>query len=257
MNCTLLVIGVSLFMGCGHRAETQHKTPAEPRAIAIQTPGSSPANNTASDNPKVSTKNEVPAEFHDIDFTNLTYPISHSTANALKLRRDRVQLTDGKAEYPAQIAGGTSYDLRDVSFTDLNGDSRKEAVVRLSQVICGGSCDGGTDLFYFYTTDHGQPFVLSRLEIGSYAYDCGLKSFVLKSRDLALETYRSCKFSGSSFRPAHDDPKERGGKLMTNRYTEFTFYFNSAKFIQRTRKVRWYPDEYDYRGHQQNIEVNN
>ena len=197
----------------------------------------------------------VPAEFKHIDFKNFVYPISRYMASAAAISKRSVKLRDGKAEFPARPGGGgTTYDLRDVTYIDLNDDGRKEAIVRLSQVACGGSCDGGTEIFYFYSSRHQDPILLTRLEIGSNAYECGLKSFVLKDRKLLLETFRACRFTGSRFSLDYHNSGDRG-KFMTVLSTKFTFHFTGARFIQDRRRVVSYKEPLDYRADQPKIEI--
>ena len=257
MNRALIVIVALLLVCCADRSNTDRTKAADQIHVATQSPTpSAPDFLKTGDRAVVTTETEIPPEFRDIDFKNFTYPITYNMAYAAGLRSHSVQLKDGKHEYPAQV-GGTTYDLNQVTYTDLIGDGRKQAVVRLSQVVCGVSCDGGTDIFYFYATNRGRPLLLSRMEIGSYADECGLKSFILSKRDLDVETYRACKFLGAKFVPSYSDSEERGGKLSTNRYTKFRLYFDGVRFIQRERRVFKYPDDYDYRSNERKIEISN
>ena len=171
---------------------------------------------------------DVPPAFREIDFKNLSYPTSWSQGTIIRLK-------DGSFER-ADPMGGNTFDLRDVSYVDLTGDGREEAIVRLSWVSCGGSCDGGSDLFYFYSIDKNRLRLLSRLETGSRAYDCGLKSFVISKRELSLELFGTCRFQGLSFHRSFD-ADERGRKFIAKSITSFVFEFNGKRFVGKKRTV--------------------
>jgi hypothetical protein len=199
---------------------------------------------------------EVPTEFSAVDFKNRSYPTSLNPFYTPSLRRRNVQLKDGSYEYRDRKGpGGAQYDLRNVDYVEVSGDGKKEVVVRISQVICGVSCDGGSDFFYFYSIDHGQAKLLSRIETGSLGYDCGLKSFNLKRGYLTLETFRVCRFDGISIKPGYDKD-ETGGKFLTNRFTQFILRFNGRRFVLRESKVFPY-SESDFRGYEPKISMSN
>ena len=167
-----------------------------------------------------------------------------------------IRLKDGTYEHDNPSGGGgDTFHLMDVDYVELTGDQEKEAVVRLDWTTCGGSCDGGSDIFYFYSIKRGRAVLLSRIEMGSLGYDCGLKSFMLRKTNLTLETFRSCRFNGLSFIGAHD-AAETGGKFLTNRFTEFVLRFDGQRFVLRRRKVFPYPED-DFRGYQPRIEISN
>lgn len=196
----------------------------------------------------VDKEKDVPVEFKNIDFKNFSYPTSFRKAN--------VRLKDGTYQQAVRHGvGGDTFDLMNVDYVDLTGDGEKEAVVRLDWVSCGVSCDGGADLFYFFSIKHGRPTLLSRIETGSFAYDCGLKSFVLDKTNLTLETFRPCGFNGVSFKGVYD-ADETGGKFLTNRFTQFILRFNGRRFVPRRRKVFPYPED-DFRAYERKISISN
>src|SRR6266849_1272698 len=204
-----------------------------PTSSPTQEPAKS--RNKASSEPK-NTK-EVPTEFNGIDFKNQTYPMSVNLSYTTTFRTRTVRLKDGSYEYQDRGGlGGAQYELDDVDYIDLTGDGRKEAVVRLSQLVCGASCDGGSHFFYFYSSAHGKATLLSRIETGSLGYDCGLKSFTLKRESLTLETFKACSFDGISIKPVHGKD-ERGGKFIANEFTSFTFMFRRSRFVLKKREV--------------------
>lgn len=175
-------------------------------------------------------KKDVPSQFSAVDFKNFSYPVSW--------RRRPIRVEDGRYEYSVpKYLGGGWVDFKDVDYSDLNGDGRKEAIVRLIQVMCGGSCDGGSYLFYFYSLRRGKLKLLSRLETGSIAYECGLRSFVLNKQKLALELFKPCRFKGTSFVETPENPDGPGGKFSAHYFTRFLFEFDGRRFVPKKRKV--------------------
>jgi hypothetical protein len=168
----------------------------------------------------------VPESFWFIDFANMQYPTKYNGI---------VKLAAGKYEKP-QIMGDTEIFLGGVNYVDLNGDGKAEAVVRLYQVICGGSCDGSSTLFYFFTMKHGKAVLLSRLETGSIAYTCGLKSFDLRGSELTLEAFRKCSLAGDYLKSTSDADRA-GGKFVANEFTRFDLKFNGRRFVPLRRRV--------------------
>lgn len=233
--CLILQIGcASRAVNSGSVAAT--RTPTPPPSVPVE---------TAAEEPESVKRPEVPSAFRDVDFENRKYPVGRGT----------VRLSGGTFELSEGSSGRVSYRFEEVDYADVNNDGRKEAIVHLSQLICGGSCDGGTDLFYFYTARRGAVSLLTKLEIGSFAYDCGLKLFKLRNESLVVETFRTCRFTGSAFRTTRA-PNEEGGKLGTNRYTQFKLKFTGGRFIQRKREVFSYPEVYDFRGHERTVDIN-
>jgi hypothetical protein len=189
----------------------------------------------------------VPDEFQSIDFKNFSYPVIG--------RRRNIQLTDGKYDFENDEKPDRGWlSFHDVNYFNATGDGKNEAIVELVLVACGGSCDGGSALFYFYQIHNKKVKLQSRLETGSLGYDCGLKSFVLKKTILTLETFRECRFNGVSFNPVNNDADNSGGKFLTNRFTRFVLRFNGARFVLEEREVFPYAGE-DFRGFEPKIVV--
>jgi hypothetical protein len=247
----LLTLSVALMVGANCASHTN----SQPSNVAVSqntpTPESAtPTRSNRQSNPSDDSeeKKKVPPAFKNIDFKNFSYPTN--------FRKASIRLKDGSYEYPNRRGGGgDTFDLVDVDYVDLTGDGKKEAVVRLDWVSCGGSCDGGSDLFYFYSIKHGRPVLLSRIEMGSLGYYCGLKAFTLSKTNLTLETFRSCRFNCLSFKGAHD-ADETGGKFLTNRFTQFILRFNGRRFVLRKRNVFPYPEN-DFRGYEPRIRMSN
>src|ERR1043165_1822641 len=116
---------------------TRHPSPERARlnqpAAVITTPATSETN--VAKKASEATKKEIPLEFRDVDFKNLTYPIVYT----VDARRHNVELKDGTREYPFKHGGGgATYELRDVHYVDISGDRKREAIVWISQLTCGG-----------------------------------------------------------------------------------------------------------------------
>src|SRR5882724_3464129 len=194
---------------------------------------------------------DVPEAFKKTDFKNLTYPVS--------LRRKPITLKNGKFEYREGI-GGNSFELEGVDYADINGDTKKEAIVQLFQLSCGGSCDGGSHLFYFYAMKSGRLTLLSRIETGSLAYgECGLRSFSLRNSRLVLETFHVCRFDGLHLKPGQDsrpNSEAKVGKFIANKFTRFRFEFAGRTFKLRRREVLRNADE-EIMNYRSKIEISN
>ena len=189
---------------------------------------------------------EVPLGFRGVDFRNLSYPIGGK----------RVRLINGKYEFETGKTTGSGWlDFADIHYSDMNGDGKKEAIVQLIAVSCGVSCDGGSHLFYFYSSKRGRVTLLSRLATGGLAFQCGLKSFVLEKRNLTLELFRTCRLKGWSFQPL-SDANEVGGKFIAHSFTRFAFQFNGRNFALKKREVLSNSQE-DIRNYQPKVDISN
>jgi hypothetical protein len=244
----LLILTVTLMFGvnCASSPTSQMTNAAvsESAATPSQRPTPTKVGKDGLEEPEK--KQDIPPEFIKTDFRNFSYPTS--------FRRKSIELKDGTYEFPNRNgAGGDRFDLMDVSYGDLTRSGHKEAVVRLGWVSCGGSCNGGSELFYFYSRVNGKLSLLSRIETGSQGYDCGLKSFELKKQILTLETFRACRFNGLAFTRTHDQD-ETGGKFLTNRFTHFILRFTGTRFVLIKRTVFAYPEE-DFRSYEPKIEI--
>jgi len=157
----------------------------------------------------------VPQNFKHVDFRNHSYG-SYAYPNAKEID---LKLTQSEMQLP-ENAGW--FALQDVFYKDFTGDGKPEAIVRLSHVECGGSCDGGADLFYIYTQRNGQLKTLWQYETGSYAYGCGLRSFTVNRRQLVLELFGRCP------KPAMEDPGT--SKFLAKDLTFIVFKYDGQRF---------------------------
>jgi len=173
-------------------------------------------------------KKDVPAEFAKVDFKNLSYPVNW--------KKKSVRLENGRHDYNDPEDYWNSFKLGDVYYVDLTGDGKKEAIVDLVWEHCGGSCDGGSHLFYFYAIQRGELTLLQRISTGSLAYDCGLKSFTAGRETLIIEVFRKCSYSGGTF-----ISKQQLSKFEAHEFTRFTFEAVRGKFALKKREVLPHP----------------
>lgn len=181
---------------------------------------------------------EVPAEFGEVDFGNFVYP--------LVVEGKRVRLSGGEYELPLPEGGGATVNLRDVSYADVTGDGKKEAVVQLVTVWWGASCDGGSYQFYFYSIKNGRPALLWEGASGSAAYGCGLKAFAVRNGRVTLEVFKDC-FAESGSREGERKKVEDGRPVFKfdseKAFTRLLYEFNGRGFELKTREVLPYPHE--------------
>ena len=124
---------------------------------------------------------QTPDEFKSVDFKNFKYNFG------------RLKEGEFEKEYSKKYAaGGEQYSFKDAFYTDLTGDSKKEAIVFIVRVSCGGSCDGGAYTIYFYSSDYGKPQLIGEIKTGSIAYGCSLKSFTVKDKKIYVEQFGRC-----------------------------------------------------------------
>lgn len=172
----------------------------------------------------------VPDEFKSIDFENYSYPSS-----SLK---KQIKLKDGKYEYeqPKTMSGGW-FNFGLAYFVDLTGDEKKEAIVFLDEVSCGGSCDGGSVLIYIFKSNGQKPNLIWHYELGSAGYGCGLKALTVKEKKITFDVFGRCddKMQLSETK----EESSYSGKFSSFGYTKLIFGFNGQKFVRE--KTEFYP----------------
>lgn len=185
----------------------------------------------------------VPENFAHVDFKNWRYGRYRFWGSKLDLT-----LAEGEYVYPSKEGGGgETFFLTDVLYTDVTGDGKVEAIVLLSHVQCGGSCDGGSDLFYVYQSSKSGLRQIWEYETGSRAYGCGLKSLTVSKKQLALEMFGQCWQPASSF--------GLSGKFVVRDVTRSVFHFNGSRFVKRLTEVTAAPAT-DLRNYTPQIHIN-
>lgn len=192
-------------------------------------------------------KEKVPLEYKEIDFKSFSYQTS--------FRRKPIQLKNGTVEFEdKEHTGGDTFDFQAVDFIDLTGDGKRDATVQLSRLSCGVSCDGGSALYYIYSIHQKELKLLWRVETGSLAYGCGLKSLDIKNQKIILETFRDCQIKGAVLDNKFD-PQEMT-KFDAKKYTRLIFDFNGRTFVPESREVFPYT-EGSVMNYQAEININN
>ena len=160
-----------------------------------------------------------PEHFGQIDFTNHSYG-SYKSSNG---KRINLKLEHGLLELPNNSGW---FELKDVYYTDLTGDSREEAIVWLSHVTCSPACDGGASMFYVYTERNGKLKPIWQYQTGSYADSCGLRSLTAGGTQVVLELFGRC--------PAERMNRPSSSKFIVKDLTFVVFEFNGRGFEQKS-----------------------
>ena len=186
----------------------------------------------------------VPGRWASIDFEHHYYgPHKFFGGRTIGLT-----LKNGEYEYNFYERRGW-FSLSDVYYVDITGDQIPDAFVNLSHVECGGgSCDGGSDLFFIYSKNaEGKLKELFRYETGSYGYGCGLKSLTLAGKEVRLELFGRCP------RPAMEDPGP--GKFMVKDLTQLVFRYHEKGFLSTTTEFVT-TDVIDVKNYQPEVHIN-
>ncbi len=190
----------------------------------------------------------VPAEFQNVDFENFTYPTRYP--------KKSVTLNDGENEYEIREGGGIgsgSFNLSHVYYVGLTGDSQKEAFVFLRRVDCGVSCDGGAYLLYVYSLTNRKPNLIWRLDLGSDAYTCGLKSLTVKEKKIYFDVFDNCFEKNGKLEDQPDDYTR--GKGLSFGITEFIYTYDGKTFV--CEKVQFgQPQRLEHRNYLALISIN-
>ena len=163
----------------------------------------------------------VPGRWANIDFNYQFYgPYKFSNGRKIALTLD-----NGKDEYDFGEDGRGWFSLENVYYFDVTGDRIPDALVDISHVECGGSCDGGTHLFFIYSINAaGYVKKLFEFETGSYAYGCGLKSMTVKRREMSIELFGRCRRQAMNYAGP--------GKFLVQDSTLFSFWYSDKGFLQ-------------------------
>jgi hypothetical protein len=195
--------------------------------------------------PQVKDMNErfrlVPDDFKHVDFRNRSYGSYKFSRNQIS----NLTLKDGEGDIYKDDHRGW-FSLKDVYYRDVTGDGRKEAIVMLWHVECGGSCDGGAALFYVYTMREGKLKKVWQYETGSNAYGCGLKSLTVQGTWLLFELFGHCPVT------AIDDPGPT--KFMIDDLTYVLFEFNGKRFVRHSTEFVSTPSS-DVKNHEPQIRI--
>lgn len=193
IRCLFLLFSVCLFAQCSATGSfvessgqmTQTPSPSPPKvAVTDLTPVSKEESDRLDRGRDVRLDRErkqleeVPVVLKETDFRDYSFPFG--------------RLKKGKLEIEREHLGGTTFNFGAVYYVDVTGSSAKEAIVEISEVNCGGSCDGGDTQFYFFAVSGERPKLIGVIKTGAQAGGCALKAISIESRSIQLEQYGRC-----------------------------------------------------------------
>ena len=186
----------------------------------------------------------VPGRWASVDFKHHSY----GEYKFSKQRKINLTLKNGEYEYDFPESDRGWFSFSDVYYVDVTGDQIPEALVILSHVQCGGSCDGGSDLIFIYSKNaEGRLKELFQYETGSYAYGCGLKSLTVKGKEVWLELFGRCG------EPAKDNLGP--AKFVVKDRTRLSFVYVSNGFLRVGTQIIT-SDVADVRNYRAEVHIN-
>ncbi|HEY0762176.1 MAG TPA: hypothetical protein VGD61_07350 [Pyrinomonadaceae bacterium] len=165
----------------------------------------------------------VPAVFSGIDFGNRSY----GTYTFIDGKHIELELVAG--QFRLFLEQKHYFNIRDVFYADVTGDSKPEAIVRLSHLRCIYTCDGAADLFYIYALDKGVLTEIFNYETGNADSGCGLKSFKARKQQVSLEMFGEC--------PSLVDIPQAAKSVVVDRVTRLEFRYEGDRFVQRRKRI--------------------
>jgi len=201
-----------------------NRPPAQPSVKIANVPVATPQPPVEKPTPAIDPNERfrsIPARWAPIDFKHYSYGQYRFSYG----RKINLTLKNGEHEYDFPESRGW-FSLHDVYYVDVTDDQIPEAIVDVSHVECGGgSCDGGSDLFFIYEiNDKGKVKQLLRYQTGSYGYGCGLKSLNLEGKEVRFEIFGRCP------RPGMENPGP--SKFMVKNLTHAIFWFTDKGFVE-------------------------
>jgi hypothetical protein len=242
----ILAFTFSPNLACHKVADSNQHLDLARSTIQLEASTTAQTGNSVSDTSGPPAKDKTtPSAFREIDFKNSSYPISGTRP---------IRLKSGKYEFTHHKALGNGWlDFKDVKYFDLTADDNEEALVHLVLVSCGGSCDGGSDLFYVYSIQKNRLTLLWRIEMGSLAYGCGLRSLDVRKGAMTIEGFRVCKLRGTVFETI-DDSDAGAGKFTAAEFTRFQFEVKGRKLTLKKHEVLPNPQP-DVKNYQAKISI--
>ena len=163
-----------------------------------------------------------------IDFKNFTYPVCMdiavlSTARSTSLKGGELEVGDlRKHEEPVNIA------LSNVSYYDLTGDGKEEAIVSLTYLLYPHGAAGCT---FIYRLKRGRPQLVWRHSFGGGSFG-GLRKLAVETGNLRVEEYLHSeadayccaeKFNRSFYRWQGGRFRKIKSKVFANDYADARF----------------------------------
>lgn len=159
----------------------------------------------------------VPERFAKVDFQNFKYPFGRLKDGELDTRDPN-----------DPVAGGMTFSLTDVFYVDLDANENEEAVVLMTAVGCGVSCDGGATVVYLYSIDVRTPKLRGKIDFGSRSSGCSLKSLVIENSKFEVVQFGKCKNG------PYSDPTVPKCKFCASGETNSTWIFKGGNLRRTT-----------------------
>ncbi len=231
MKTVILLIALVLFISCSNQINADKLSDEFPRPTPTIAVNSSANSNSISKTvdasqtidkkrlEELSIQNEkfeiTPTEFKDVDWKNFNF-------NDIRLKNGEFEIVD------EEHLGTTTYSLGSVYYVDLFGDSKKEAIVSIGELSCGGSCGGYGETIYFYSSQNGKPKLLDKISTGCQSCGCNVKSFKIQDKKIILEQFGNCIEKSDS------DPKSGYScKFCVKDLTKSIYSFNDQSKLLR------------------------
>ena len=242
-----MLVSLSAYLALGGYLAITHRPSADDRRPTVplrQQPAPTPTIEIEPQEEDINQKYKIaPEAFAHIDFENHSYG-SYRLWSGKKIN---LRLKNGELEYdyPSEDTGW--FNFEDVYYVDVTGDGVPEALVLLSHVGCGVSCDGGAALFYIYSTHKNKLHRIWKYETGSLANGCGLKSFSFDKKEIALEVFGRCT------KEATESPGS--GKFLIADLTRSVFKYNGRRVVRTGLKFLSTPAT-DVKNYKSDIRIN-
>lgn len=160
---------------------------------------------------------EVPVEWEKVDFKNFRYDFGKIVNGEYESEEDK------------KYVGGLTFSFGDMFYVDLVGDKKKEAIVFIWEVLCGGSCNGGAIIPYFYKIQNGKVKLIDEIRTGSRSGGCFIKSFRLENKEIYLEQFGRCKKDSSFY-----EDREFICKFCVSGLTKSVYSFNKSRLDRKS-----------------------
>ena len=208
LTLTALVIA---FAGCSPIQQLP-----ETQAIAQTSPTPPVITDPASTSDEKEKFRRVAERFANVDFRNFKYPFGRLKDGELDTRDPN--------DPPA---GGMTFTLTDVFYVDLDANGNEEAIVLMTEVGCGVSCDGGAIVTYIYSADANTPRLRGKIDLGSRSSGCSLKSLAIENSKLEIVQFGKCT------KGPYSNPAVPKCKFCASGETTSTWIFEGGK-LKRT-----------------------
>ena len=175
----------------------------------------------------------IPPEFSEIDFKNFTYK-SILENGKFKLKNGVFEKKVKTSNEYADQWENWRVNFGAVVFIDVNNDSKKEALVEISETQSAGSSYSAYG-YKLFTLQDKKTRLIWEISTGSES-NCGHKHFSIEKRKIILEVFGICK-----------TPQMRSenysGDFFADNFTRLVFSWNGKEMFEESREVLPYPEK--------------